>query len=343
MSNFPAGSIINNPSDQVPNIQCNKPATHDPIVTRSHHNIFKPKKLYVATKHDLQENLEPSTITQAPKIAHWRDACSAEFNALMSNGAWTLVPPQKHTNVVDCKWLFRIKRNSDGSVARYKARLVAKGFTQTPDLDFKETFAPVVKPQTIKVILTIALRQGWTLHQMDVNNAFLQEQLSEDVYMQQPPGFIHSEFPHRVCKLKKAIYGLKQAPRAWHDLLKTFVLSVGFSTSLSDTSLFIYNKQGVCAFLLVYVDDLLLTGNNTTFLGKFMTELSTKFSLKQLGFPHYFLGIELIPIECGLLLSQHGYIRELLDKFNMSGAKSTTTPLCMTTPLKLNDGSTPAD
>jgi hypothetical protein len=136
---------------------------------------------------------------------------------------------------------------------------------------------------------------------------------------------------------------LKQAPRAWHDSLKTFVLSVGFSTSLSDPSLFIYNKQGVCAFLLVYVDDLLLTGNNTTFLSKFMTELSTKFSLKQLGFPHYFLGIELIPIESGLLLSQHGYIRELLDKFNMSGAKSTTTPLCMTTPLKLNDGSAPAD
>jgi hypothetical protein len=170
-------------------------------------------------------------------------------------------------------------------VARYKARLVAKGFTQTPGLDFKETFAPVVKPQAIKVVLTIALKQGLTLRQMDVNNAFLQGQLFEDVYMQQPPGFIHSEFPHHVCKLKKSIYGLKQAPRAWHDSLKTFVLSVGFSTSFSDPSLFIYNKQEVCAFLLVYVDDLLLTGNNTTFLGKFMTELSTKFSLKQLGFP----------------------------------------------------------
>ncbi|PNX79902.1 hypothetical protein L195_g035893, partial [Trifolium pratense] len=311
MSNLPAGSITDNTSDLIPNIQCNKPATRDPIVTRSHHNIFKPKKIYVATKHDLQENLEPSTITQALKIAHWRDACSAEFNALMSNGTWTLVPQQKHTNVVGCKWLFRIKRNPDGSVARYKARLVAKGFTQTPGLDFKETFAPVVKPQTIKVVLTIALGQGWTLHQMDVNNAFLQGQLYEDVYMQQPPGFVHSEFPHHVCKLKKAIYGLKQAPRAWHDSLKTFVISVGFSTSLSDPSLFIYNKQGVCAFLLVYVDDLLLT--------------------------------ELIPIKSGLLLSQHGYIRELLDKFNMSGAKSTTTPLCVTTPLKLNDGSAPAD
>lgn len=118
------------------------------------------------------------------------------------------------------------------------------------------------------------------------------------------------------------------------------MISVGFSTSLSDPSLFIYNKYGVRAFLLVYVDDLLLTGNNTSFLNQFMTELSKKNSLKQLGFPH---GIELIPIKTGLFLSQHGYIRDLLHKFNMAGAKTTTTPLCMTTPLKLEDGSAPAD
>lgn len=106
MSNLLAGSITNNTSDHVPNSQCNKPASRDPIVTRSHHNIFKPKKIFSATKHDLQENLEPSTITQALKIAHRRDACSAEFNALMNNGTWTLVPRQTHTNLVGCKWLF---------------------------------------------------------------------------------------------------------------------------------------------------------------------------------------------------------------------------------------------
>lgn len=144
--------------------------------------------------------------------------------------------------------------------------------------------------------------------------------------MQQPPGFIHSEFPNHVWKLQKAISGLRQAPRAWHESLKNFVISVGFSISLSDPSLFIYNKDGVRAFLLVYVDELLLTGNNTSFLNQFMTKLSKKFSLKQLGFPHYFLGIELIPVKTGLFLSQHGYIRELLYKFHMTGAKSTKTP-----------------
>ena len=166
-------STINFVPDQVPSLESNNPVQRDPLVTRSQHNIFKPKKIFVVTKHDLQENLEPSTITQALKISHWIDACSAEFNALMNNGTWTLVPRLSHTNVVGCKWLFQIKRNSDGSVSQYKARLVAKGFTQTPGLDFKEIFAPVVKTQTIKVVLTLALGQGWSLHQMDVNNSFL--------------------------------------------------------------------------------------------------------------------------------------------------------------------------
>jgi hypothetical protein len=143
------------------------------IVTRSQNNIFKPKKIFTATKHNLPENLEPSTISQALKIPHWSKACSEEFDALMNNGTWTLVPRNESNNLVGCKWLFRIKRNPDGSIARYKARLVAKGYTQLSGLDYKETFAPVVEPQTIKVVLTIALAWGWSLHQMDVNNAFL--------------------------------------------------------------------------------------------------------------------------------------------------------------------------
>ena len=137
-----------------------------------------------------------------------------EFTALLRNSTWTLVEPEPSQNVVGCKWIFRIKRNPDGTIARYKARLVAKGFHQRLGVDFNDTFSLEVKPTTIQIVLHLAVTKGWSLRQLDVNNAFLQGTLIENVYMQQPPGFVHSQFPNHVCKLRKAIYGLHQAPRA---------------------------------------------------------------------------------------------------------------------------------
>lgn len=118
-------------------------------------------------------------------------------------------------NLVKCKWVFRIKYDKDGKVQRYKARLIAKGFQQRPDIDYTETFSPVVKPATIRTLLGLAVTNGWQLRQLDINNAFLQGTLTEQVFMAQPPGFPNTKFPTHLCKLKKAIYGLKQAPRAW--------------------------------------------------------------------------------------------------------------------------------
>ena len=134
---------------------------------------------------------------------------SDEFNALARNGTWELVPPSPKQNLVGCKWVFRIKRKSDGSIDRYKARLVAKGFHQRPGLDYTETFSPVIKPTTIRVVLCLALRHSWPIQQLDVNNAFLQGSLSEEVYMAQPRGFVDDQLPNHVCRLHKAIYGLK--------------------------------------------------------------------------------------------------------------------------------------
>jgi histone deacetylase 1/2 len=244
---------------------------------------------------------------------------------------------------VGCKWLFRIKRNVDGSISRYKARLVAKGFTQCYGVDFHETFAPVVRPQTIKIILALALGNKWKMHQLDVNNAFLQGDLQEQVYMTQPPGLKDSQHPHYVCKLHKAIYGLRQAPRAWHEALKSFTLAYGFQCSKSDPSLFIYHASGVITYFLVYVDDLLITGNNNKFLDQFIASLSQKFSLKNMGAPHYFLGIELIPTPSGMLLSQHKHIRDVLQRFDMEGAKPAPTPLSTTATLQLHDGTPSTD
>jgi hypothetical protein len=317
---------------------------HYHVVSRSQNNIFKPnKKFYHTSLHPLPENLEPSNIRQAMQHSHWRQAVSEEFNALIRNGTWSLVPPPENHSIVDCKWLFRIKRNRDGTISRYKARLVAKGFTQCPGVDFKETFAPVVWPQTIKLILTIALGKGWHMHQLDVNNAFLQGSLKEEVYMNQPPGLKDKQYPNHVCKLHKAIYGLRQAPRAWHDALKSFITSHGFTTSKSDPSLFIYVSGPTIAYFLVYVDDLLLTGNDAQFLHNFIHSISNRFSLKNMGTPHYFLGIELIPTDKGLFLSQHRFIREILEKFDMVGAKPAPTPLSPTATLTLNDGTPTTD
>ncbi|KAM1666313.1 hypothetical protein ACFX1X_045967 [Malus domestica] len=312
---------------------------HHPMTTRAKNNIFKPKQLCTATKHPLPSPIEPTCVSQAIKDPLWRASMSDEFNALIRNGTWELVPPQPSQNLIGCKWVFRIKRHSDGSIDRYKARLVAKGFHQRPGVDFLDTFSPVVKPITIRIVLHLALTHGWPLRQLDVNNAFLHGSLSEDVYMVQPPGFGESTVPTHVCKLRKALYGLKQAPRSWYKELSTFLLNQGFVNAISDTSLFIFRQDNDVIFLLVYVDDLVLTGNNTSLLSTFIQALANRFSVKDLGNLHYFLGVEVIPTTTGLFLSQHKYIHDLLAKAKMDGAKDVTTPMATSTLLILSDGS----
>ena len=207
------------------------------MTTRSMNNIFKPKQLNTVTKHPLPHSLEPTCVTQALSLPRWRTAMSDELTALMKHGTWELVPPPANCNPVSCKWVFRVKRTANGSIDRFKARLVAKGFLQRPGIDYTETFSPVVKPSTIRIILTIAVIQGWSLRQMDVHNAFLHGQLEETVYMSQPPGFKDPSKPNHVCRLRKAIYGLKQAPRAWYSTLKNALLTLGFIISKADSSL----------------------------------------------------------------------------------------------------------
>ena len=298
------------------------------MVTRSQNGIVRPNRhLNATTRHNLPDTEEPSCASQALHYPKWRAAMSDEFNALLRNGTWDLVPPSSSTNLVGCKWVFRIKRNSDGTVDRYKARLVAKGFHQRPGIDYKETFSPVIKPTTIQIVLSLAVTNGWPLHQLDINNAFLHGTLSEAVFMSQPPGFIDSQFPTHVCQLRKALYGLRQAPRAWYHELRSFLLSYGFTNAVSDPSLFIYNHNAQLIYFMVYVDDLVVTGNDPSSIASFITAISTKFSVKDLGFLHYFLGIEVLPTPTGLFLSQHKYIRDLLVRTRMEGVKEVGTPL----------------
>ena len=164
---------------------------------------------------------------------------SDEFNSLLKQGTWTLVPPPSHGHIVGCKWVYKVKQRADGSIERYKARLVAKGFHQHHGIDYYETFSPVVKPQTIRIILSLANIFNWPLYQLDVKNAFLHGHLDEDMYMSQPQGFTNPLLPNYVCKLKKAIYGLMQAPRAWFQSLSTHLQKLGFHNTHADHSLFV--------------------------------------------------------------------------------------------------------
>jgi hypothetical protein len=174
-----------------------------------------------------------------------------EFSALHCQQTWTLVPPHPSQNVVSCKWVYKIKRNSDGTIFRYKARLVAKGFHQQAGIDYDETFSPVVKPTTVRIILTLATQFQWPLRQLDISNAFLHVYLKENVHMTQPQGFTDPTKLGYVCKPHKSLYGLKQAPRAWFDHFTTHLLSLGFTASTVDPSLFVFHSKGAMLYLLL--------------------------------------------------------------------------------------------
>jgi hypothetical protein len=183
---------------------------------------------------------EPHSLSEALEDLHWRKAMEEEHDALLKNKTWHLVPPSCSRNLIDCKWVYRIKRRADGTIDRYKARLVAKGFKQRYGIDYEDTFSPVVKAATIRTVLAISVSKGWSLRQLDVKNAFLHGVLEEEVYMKQPLGFENPNVPDYVCKLDKALYGLKQAPRAWYSRLSSKLHSLGFLPSKADTSLFMF-------------------------------------------------------------------------------------------------------
>jgi histone deacetylase 1/2 len=251
----------------------------------------------------------------------------SEYKALMDNNTWSLVPLPPHRKAIGCKWIFRIKENPDGTINKYKARLVAKGFLQSPGFDFTETFSPVIKPVTIRIILTLAVTYKWTVQQIDINNAFLNGWLQEEVYMTQPTGF-ESTDKSLVCKLHKSLYGLKQAPRAWYERLTQVLLKMGFVTSKCDPSLLVHHQQGACTYVLIYVDDILITGSAPHLITDLIHKLSIQFALKELGEVDYFLGLEVQHTPSGgLLLKQSKYIRDLLVKTNMENSKPIGSPM----------------
>lgn len=275
---------------------------------------------------NLNKTNEPQSFTEAAADPNWVKAMNDEMEALYRNNTWEITNLPANRKPIGCRWVYKIKYKSNGEVERYKARLVAKGYSQKEGIDYEETFAPVAKMVTIRIVIDLAVNKNWTLFQLDINNAFLYGNLDEDVYMTLPQGYF-TKNDTRVCKLLKSLYGLKQAPRKWNERLCSSLFDFGFQQSVNDYSLFVKSKTDSIVVLLVYVDDIILTGNSIEEINKVKEFLKCQFLIKDLGKLKFFLGVEVIDIEHGVCLSQRKYCLELLHEFGMLACKPVRTPL----------------
>ncbi|GJU87773.1 ribonuclease H-like domain-containing protein [Tanacetum coccineum] len=260
-----------------------------PMVTRSKVGIVKanPKyNLHVTTSSPI-----PKSPFHALRDPNWKQVMCDEYKSLIDNKTWVLVPRPSNINIVHSMWLYKHKYNADGSLSWYKARLVANGRSQQQGIDCDETFSPVVKPATIRTVLSLAVSRQWPIHQLDVKNAFLYGHLTETVYMHQPLGFTDSAHSDYVYLIQKSLYGLKQAPRAWFQRFSSYAIRAGFYHSKTDSSLFIFHKGPDTVYLLLYVDDIILTASFTSLLQRIISSIHAEFAMTDLGPLNYFLGI----------------------------------------------------
>jgi hypothetical protein len=261
----------------------------------------------------------------------------SEIQPLHKNGTWHLVPAPGKVNIVDSKWVYKIKE-SDRTIDRYKARLVAKGFKQRYGIDYEDTFSLVVKAATIRLVLFVVISNNHSLHQLDANNAFLHGILKEDVYMRQPPDFEDKVHLDYLCKLDKTLYGLKQAPWVWYSHLGGKLQQLGFTPLKTNTSLFFYNCGRHKIFVLIYVDGIIVASSSTKVDDALVRDLNEDFALKDLCDLHYFLGIEVTRSNKSLLLTQERYATELLKREHMSNCKPISTSLNPSDKLIVNQG-----
>jgi hypothetical protein len=282
-------------------------------------------------------SIEPYRVEDALRDSDWVLAMQEELNNFTRNEVWHLVP-RPNQNVVGTKWVFCNKQDEHGVVSRNKARLVANGYSQVEGLDFGETYAPVARLESIRILLAYATYHGFKLYQIDVKSAFLNGPIKEEVYVEQPPGFEDSEYPNHVYKLSKALYGLKQAPRAWYECLRDFLITNGFKVSKADPTLFTKTIAKDLFVCQIYDDDIIFGSTNKSTCEKFSRIMIKKFKMSMMGELKYFLGFQVKQLQEGTFISQTKYIQDILNKFGMKDAKPIKTPMGTNGHLDLDTG-----
>eukprot|EP00253_Pinus_taeda_P006070 PITA_06070 len=260
-----------------------------------------------------------------------------ETNAIERNKTWDLVELPKGKEVIRVKWVYKTKSNAEGKIERHKARLVVKGYKQQYGRDYEETFAPVARMETVKAVLSIATQNKWKVDQMDVKSTFLNGVLKEEVYIEKPPGYEKKGQEHKVCRLKKSLYGLKQAPREWYSRIDSYLLENRFEKCEGEPTLYIKEKNGKILIVVLYVDDVIFTGNDDYFIEDFKTVMKEEFEMTNMGLQRYFLGIEVEQNGNGIFISQEKYANEVLERFNMQESKAAITPTVMGLKLSKED------
>lgn len=270
---------------------------------------------------------EPTTYEQAVASAdrkQWEHAMAEEIESLSKNETWKLVRRPESQKVIDNKWVFKVKKNPNGSIDRYKARLVVRGFHQQHGIDYQETFSPVVRYDSIRTILAIAAMERMDMQQFDVKTAFLYGELAERVYMHQPIGF--EDGTNRVCQLRKSLYGLKQASRCWNHKFTSFIEEFGFTACTSDPCVFVKASGDDTTILAIYVDDGIIVGNKKRNIDRVIQHLQCQFEVKIVGIG-CFLGMQIDRMDNGsIFVHQSGYARKVLQRFNMEDCKPVSTP-----------------
>ena len=275
----------------------------------------------------LAQTEEPSCYNEAAGQPQWEEAMAKEIEAIEKNETWSLVPLPVGHKVIELKWVFKLKKNSDSEVIQHKARLVAKGYVQRQGIDFEETFAPVARMDTIRVILALAANYGWKIYHLDVKSAFLNGELEEDVYVTQPEGFKVTGKENMVLKLKKALYGLRQAPRAWNLKLDKSLKQMGFVKCTQEQAVYTRGNTNTRIIVGIYVDDLILTGEDPKGVELFKKQIIGEFEMSDLGLLSYYLGIEVAQFEGGVSIKQTTYAKKVLNQFGMLDCNSTKAPM----------------
>ncbi|KAL8107456.1 hypothetical protein AgCh_024022 [Apium graveolens] len=270
---------------------------------------------------------EPSSYREAVTEQVWKRAMQDEIDSIERNKTWELVELPTGHKTVGLKWVFKLKRDTEGNVIKHKARLVAKGYVQKQGIDYEEVFAPVTRLETVRLLLALAAKNGWQVHHLDVKSPFLNGELQETVYVEQPEGFVKETGKHLVYKLRKALYGLKQVPRAWYARLNKYLESLGFEKCPHEHAVYTKREGDEALVIGVYVDDLLITGMNATIIEKFKVQMSQEFDMSNLGLLSHYLGIEVSQNGEYIELRQSAYAKTLLERAGMIDCNAARYPM----------------